>query len=508
MSISIHSNPSLPHQPSRIDAPETSAAGAARGAHTHHGVTTAAEVAAASAANVADIGHYLNDHVFRHHGKAHAAPAPANATAEQKKAIADHNAGVDVHNDQLQALIQARAVQLDAMQETPQSIADTVAKAQKMDRLATTASSTFRAIPFAAASVLQYMKPELNKGDWLPAPLKPFSPLISGAVSGVMDQVGTGVMNRVTGDAHFLKAPADKLHGVMAQSMKDHQPGLMQQTLDMGVGIQTYSLRNVGRTVVAPALASHPKIQAGVDLGIATLGGLAANAGFGNRMHSTEQRDHQRGAAYVFGRKDTTAKPLAEETEWREAYLAIKHASYSGAVMNAGKRVAGMPVDIATDGLKSVRGLVSATGLMQNGLALAGGFALAGTLQEKAVKHYTHPAAKAAVSQATNLGVSSLVFPAWTTAGVLTDPAVKKAEDLLQHGLKPAADKAAGFVAKGSLALGKQGIALGADLGRSTATALNQRYENLRARPARVADEEEGGIAADPNAMDLRNRRT
>jgi hypothetical protein len=145
---------------------------------------------------------------------------------------------------------------------------------------------------------------------------------------------------------------------------------------------------------------------------------------------------------------------------------------------------------------------------MQNGLALAGGFALAGTLQEKAVKHYAHPAAKAAVSQATNLGISSLVFPAWTTAGVLTDPAVKKAEDLLQNGLKPAADKAASFVVKGSLALGKQGIALGADLGRSTATALNQRYENLRARPARVADEEEGGIAADPSAMELRDRRT
>ncbi|MBL3828752.1 type III effector, partial [Pseudomonas syringae pv. theae] len=117
---------------------------------------------------------YLADHVFAAHKL-----SPADS--------ADGQAAVDAHNAQITALIETRANRLHAEGETQGTIADTFAKAEKLDRLATTASGALRATPFAAASVLQYMQPAINKGDWLPAPLKPLTPLISGALSGVMD---------------------------------------------------------------------------------------------------------------------------------------------------------------------------------------------------------------------------------------------------------------------------------------------------------------------------------
>ncbi|SOS25796.1 type III effector [Pseudomonas syringae pv. avii] len=120
------------------------------------------------------IADYLTDHVFA----AHKLP-PADS--------ADGQAAVDVHNAQITALIETRASRLHFEGETPATIADTFAKAEKLDRLATTASGALRAAPFAMASLLQYMQPAINKGDWLPAPLKPLTPLISGALSGAMD---------------------------------------------------------------------------------------------------------------------------------------------------------------------------------------------------------------------------------------------------------------------------------------------------------------------------------
>ncbi|WP_234821178.1 type III effector, partial [Pseudomonas amygdali] len=326
-------------------------------------------VSSVSQGNLQAITDYLKDYVFA----AHKLPLTDSL---------DDHAAIYAHNEQIDALIDARARRLSDQGETPLSIGETFAKAEKFDRLATTASSALRATPFAAASVLQYMQPAINKGDWLPAPLKPLTPFISGALSGAMDQVGTKMMDRATGDLHYLSTSPDRLHDAMATSVKRHSPGLGRQVVDMGIAVQTYSARNAVRTVLAPALASRPAVQSAVDISVSTAGGLAANAGFGNRMLSVQSRDHLRGGAFVLGLKDKEPKAdLNEETDWLDAYNAIKSASYSGAALNAGKRMAGLPLDIATDGLKAVRSLVSATSLVQNGVALAGGFAGGGKLQ-------------------------------------------------------------------------------------------------------------------------------
>ncbi|WP_122242541.1 type III effector, partial [Pseudomonas syringae] len=354
--------------------------------------------------------------------------------------------------------------------------------------------------PFAAASVLQYMQPAINKGDWLPTPLKPLTPFVSGALSGIMDQVGTTVMNRATGNLHYLSTSPEKLHDAMAASVKRHSPGVMRQAVDLGIAVQTYSARNAVRTVLAPALASRPAVQGAVDISVSAAGGLVANAGFGNRMLSVQARDHLRGGAFVLGIKDKQPKAdLSEETDWLDAYNAIKSASYAGAALNAGKRVAGLPLDVATDGLKAVRSLVSATGLAQNGLALAGGFAGVGKLQEIATKNITDPATKAAVSQLTNMAGSAGVFAAWTTAAVATDPAVKKAESFLQDTVKSAASSSTSYVADQAVKLAKAGIDASGEAIAATGASLR---DTLRRRNAREPDIEEGGIAAgSPSAV-------
>lgn len=444
-------------------------------------------VSSVSQGNLQAITDYLKDYVFA----AHKLPLTDSL---------DDHAAIYAHNEQIDALIDARARRLSDQGETPLSIGETFAKAEKFDRLATTASSALRATPFAAASVLQYMQPAINKGDWLPAPLKPLTPFISGALSGAMDQVGTKMMDRATGDLHYLSTSPDRLHDAMATSVKRHSPGLGRQVVDMGIAVQTYSARNAVRTVLAPALASRPAVQSAVDISVLTAGGLAANAGFGNRMLSVQSRDHLRGGAFVLGLKDKEPKAdLNEETDWLDAYNAIKSASYSGAALNAGKRMAGLPLDIATDGLKAVRSLVSATSLVQNGVALAGGFAGVGKLQEMATKNITHPATSAAVSQLTNLAGSAGVFAGWTTAALATDPAVKKAESFIQDTVKLTASSTTGYVADQTVKLAKTVKDKGGEALVNTGASLRNTVNNLRHRPAREADIEEGGIAASPS---------
>ncbi|KGS12887.1 type III effector, partial [Pseudomonas coronafaciens] len=218
-------------------------------------------VSTTSSRDLQAITDYLKHHVFAAHRF-----SVIGSPDERDAALA--------HNEQIDALVETRANRLYSEGETPATIAETFAKAEKFDRLATTASSAFENTPFAAASVLQYMQPAINKGDWLPTPLKPLTPLISGALSGAMDQVGTKMMDRARGDLHYLSTSPDKLHDAMAASVKRHSPALGRQVVDMGIAVQTFSALNVVRTVLAPALASRPSVQGAVDFGVSTAGGL------------------------------------------------------------------------------------------------------------------------------------------------------------------------------------------------------------------------------------------
>lgn len=433
---------------------------------------SATRVLAADATEVATqvtaIADYLKEHIFKPHRQSELPPPPPNSSSAERHKIGEHNEIAKRNNGQLDAIADSRAKILQREGQTPADIADTLAKAAKLDLIAAYASSALRATPFAAAGVLQYVKPEINEGNWLPPSLKPLSPLISGTLSGMIDEVGRGLTKRATSDTQFLKVDPEQLHGAMAASLDRNAPSLLQKTVDAGIAIQTYSARNLVRSAVATGLTHKPDTRALVDNSISAAGGIIANIGFAHRMQTTENRDHQRGGAFVFGRKDAEAKSLDDETEWLSAYKELQNASYSGAAFNAAKRLAGLPLDALTDSGKAVQGLFSATGLTRTALALGGGFAAVGKLQAIATKNVSNPTLNTAVGQLANVVGSAVVFPTLTTASILTDPATRAAEDLLQKGLKNAAAKASSFVTN-KIA---QGAKTTGELVTSTAEAL------------------------------------
>mgnify|MGYP006951082178 CR=1 FL=1 len=523
MSMTIHSNPSLASlQQAQEPSPSTGETSAAGRLHGTTSSTSVEQVQAAS--QLADIKGVMEE-VFGSHRQVPTPHAPSGspATPAEFQRVTELNKGVEKHNAQIDSLIDSRAAKLQEMGETPADIRAMLSKAGTLDRVSTTASSAFRSIPFAAASVLQYMKPQINEGKWLPNALQPLAPFISGAVVGVMDTVGTGMMNQVTGDAHYLKASPAQLHDAMTHSLENKDPGKKQKVLDHSIAIQAYSARNAARIGLGTILeATAPSAKGAVDISVAALGGVAAGAVYGNRLHTTEQRDSLRGAAFLFGRKDTQPKEhMADETEWLDAYKALKDASVSSLAFNAAKRVAGLPVDVLTDGLSAIRTLATPSALTQNGIGLSAGFAAVGMGQGALAGLVSHPVAKEAVSQTTNTVLSAGVFAAWAALSVVTDSVVDKAEKLLKNDVKsaPAAVAKVGVevgkagvkvgkdsidagmkVGRAGIDAGKAGIeegvrlgARGADYARVTGANLNRRYNELTTRRRRPDLEAAGG---------------
>lgn len=435
--------------------------------------------------------------VFNKHMIAPGTHAPGSPEREQINA---HNAGIE-------HLIDTRSAALCEQGETRESVENILAKAPGMDLKATVSSAMFRGMPFAAASVLQYMKPEIGAGAFLPESVKFAAPLVSGVISGLMDTAGTTLMNRVTGDAHFLKAPADKLSGTMATVLEGKKTPVGKQAVDQGLAIQTYSARNTVRAGVAMAAADHPKLKGALDIGITTLGGLVANAGFAARLHATDGRDGRVGPEFLFGRKDD---------EWLGAFNALKNSSTSSQLGNAGKRVAGMAVDVFTDAPKALRALGTATNMTQLA-ALGGGFAGVGKLQELAASKLpagTKPFVQAAVQHGINIGGSALTFGAWTTATTLTDKATTSASDFLQNDVKSGSLKAAEAVGSSAVQLGvatdRQARAFGtaADLkARELGTAVGDKATVLAREAKRVGGEAVTGTGTALNEAGASIRR-
>ena len=464
MSMTIQPNPSLLRLQGQEDSPSTAETSAAGRLHGTSSATSVGQVQATS--QLADIKVVMKE-VFDSHRQLLTPHAPLGspATPAEFQRITELNKGVEKHNAQIDSLIDSRAAKLQEMGETPADIRAMLSKAGTLDRVSTSASSAFRSMPFAAASVLQYMKPHINQGKWLPTALQPLAPFISGAVVGVMDTVGTGVMNQVTGNAHYLKASPAQLHDAMTHSLENNDPGNKQKILDHGIAIQGYSVRNAARIGLGTIMeVTAPLAKGAVDISVAALGGMAAGAVYGNRVHTTEQRDSLRGAAFLFGRKDTQPKEdMADETEWLDAYKALKDASVSSLAFNAAKRVAGLPVDVLTDGLSAIRNLATPSALAQNGIGLSAGFAAVGVSQGALAGLVSHPVAKEAVSQTTNTVLSAGVFVGWAALSIVTDSVVDKAEKLLKNDVKGAP----ATVAKVGMKVGKAGVDVGMKVGKA-----------------------------------------
>ncbi|KAF1032704.1 MAG: hypothetical protein GAK37_00375 [Pseudomonas sp.] len=371
----------------------------------------------------------------------------------------------------LGALVKDRAGQLQAMGQTAADVERLLDKATRMDRVALPAVGAMGSAPFAVASVLLDRVPAMTaKTASSPA----YTGFVAGSFSGALDTAAGGVMGRALHDAMWLKAPAEALEPVMqeAQAAKAQEnPG--GRALQSAAAYQTFSLRNVARGLVATALVGtgHPKTAAAMDTVLGSAGGMAAGAGYVTVMRGNDLHAHRAGPEYLFGRKD-----------WKKQYETLRDCSPTrDPLINAGKRLAKLPLDMMTDTAKALGGVISATSATTNGLALGGGSALS-TMARAAVKGAAakaglSPAIVAAADSATNIGLSAITFGAYGALGVLTGPASEAVSKTLQEEVPAKAMSAASAVA--------EGLSTAAEAGANAVAGL---ANTLRQRPARGVD--------------------
>ncbi len=335
-------------------------------------------------------------------------------------------------------LIDQRAIRLNEMGETPESVEATLAKGQKLDRLSKAVVGTVRSVPFAIASRLLDTVPGLTAMATTPAMVG----FVAGVFSGAFDCIGDGLVKRATSDTQWLTAKQDELESVMADAAKAREPSSMRTTLEVGAAFQTYSLRNVLRTGAA-ALATEkmsPKGAAELDSWMATAGGPVAGGAAYLVWNRMDEKNHRTGPEYLLGRRD-----------WEASYKALKEVNpWKDPLINGGKRLLKMPVDVATDGLQSIRKFGTATSVVQNLGALGGGFA--GVLSARAAvtkaaeKAGMGPVAQAAISHTVNTFASAPVYFAWTSGAVLAGAAADKAASFIQEKAGSAFDRAANYL--------------------------------------------------------------
>ncbi len=342
----------------------------------------------------------------------------------------------DGTNDaQFEILIQQRAERLQAMGETPATVAAVLAKGANRDRLAQATVGFVRSVPFGIASRLFDVKQALTAFAKTPAQIGS----VVGAGSGAADTFGGTLLGKATSNTQWLAASPDHLEPVMAQAHKAAQPSLGRLAAEVSLAFQTYSLRNVIRTGVAP-LAVHAAgaaTAANVDSWIASVGGPLAGAAAYMAMQHMNETHHRTGAEYLLGR-----------TDWEDQFKLLKQSTWTDPLVGTGKRAAKLlVVDLATETLAATRSLFTATNLIKNVGALAGGFAGVLTAQTAVGKAATDAgyteAAVAAVKRAASTVLSAPVYAMWTTADVMAGPTINAVAGHLQQAFTPPTPHAA-----------------------------------------------------------------
>ncbi|HEX7641432.1 MAG TPA: hypothetical protein VF472_04380 [Burkholderiaceae bacterium] len=325
---------------------------------------------------------------------------------------------------QFEALIADRAAALDRKGETPESLLATLSKGRHFDQVSLAASGFATSVPFGVASRLFDAVPKLTAFAKTPAQ----AGAVVGSLSGVADTVGGTVLQRAAKeDIQWMTAKPEQLSPVMAEAAEAKKPSLSRLAAEVSGAFQTYSMRNVVRTIVGPiATATMGAAKAAnVDSWIAAAGGPVAGGAAYLVMNHFNESGHRKGAAYLLGRED-----------WEAQFDQLKQASWGTQLKGGLKRAAALPRDIATDTLQGVRDVFRATDLIKSGAVLGGGFAgvlAAKTAAGKAAKKMgASPAVIAAVKQTVNTVVSAPVFAAWTTADVMAPAAIDKATSLLR----------------------------------------------------------------------------
>lgn len=341
------------------------------------------------------------------------------------------------NREAFQQLIDQRAIRLNEMGETPESVEATLAKGQKLDRLSQGVVGAARSVPFAIASRLIDTVPGLTAFAKTPQMVG----FIAGLFSGAVDTVGggSGLLKKATSDTQWLTAKPEQLEAVMADAAKAREPGLGRTAAEVTVAFQTYSLRNVLRigTAAVGADKLSEKGAAELDSWMSAAGGVAAGVASYAGLNAVSEQNHRVGPEYLLGRQD-----------WEAQYTALKEVNpWKDPLINGGKRLLQIPVDATTETLASIRNLGTATNLTLSVGILGGGFAGAVAAKvaatEAAQKAGIGAVGTAAIGQAVNTAVSAPVFGVWTAAAVLGGPVFDKAASLIQEKAGSLLDQAA-----------------------------------------------------------------
>ncbi|MEN2394675.1 type III effector protein RopAA [Pseudomonas halotolerans] len=330
-----------------------------------------------------------------------------------------------------EALIDDRSRTLANDGETTQSVDAVLTKGSRLDRASHDTVGFLRSVPFGAASIALDFAPAVTGNGSITAPLALSA--IAGLVSSAADTVGNGLIKRATSDTQWLVAENADLEPVMQEAAKTVKPSLTTQAAEGSMTFQTFTARNVLRTVVQPVVTKTVDAQTGskVDSVIAAIGSPLSGMAAYDLQHSIDKSKHRVGPEYLLGRQD-----------WHQRFKDLKDYGVGGAALGIAKRVGSLPLDIVRDGSKSLQALVTPTGLVSGLGALAGGITAIGMAQTAAVNAARQagisPAGVAAVGKATVTATMAPVVAAWVTTGVLTQPLADKASAALDRLTGPA----------------------------------------------------------------------
>lgn len=351
----------------------------------------------------------------------------ANEAALHHKLAALFGRHIDGENAaDFHRLIEDRTRQLHAMRETPESVEAVLTKGSRLDGIAQVTRGAVRAIPFAVASVAFDTYPQLSAFAEGAAQLG----LHAGLQSGIADTFGGALLDKATADTRWLAAEPSRLEPVMQQASEQKKPSTGRLAGENAAAIQTYSLRNLLRLGTAAAVTAKfgPATAAKVDTWLTAGGGLVAGGLMSGATHAVDRQQGRAGPEYLLGR-----------TDWKEQYLALKNTNaFTAPLTGAGKRLAKLPLNIATDGLRAGREVVSAAGMSKNGL-LAGGFAA--TLSARSAVSQAmnskgfNAASQAAMSHLTNVALSAPIFASVPAAEILAPVISEKLTQKLQEGI-------------------------------------------------------------------------
>ncbi|WP_458128352.1 type III effector protein RopAA [Pseudomonas sp. Z2-11] len=330
------------------------------------------------------------------------------------------------NREAFEALIDDRSRTLANDGETAQSVDAVLAKGSRLDRAAHDAVGFVRSVPFGAASIALDFAPAVTGNGSITAPLALSA--ISGLVSSAADTVGNGLMKRATSDTQWLVAEDTQLEPVMQEAAQAVKPSLATQAIEGSLTFQTFSARNVLRTVIQPIVTKTVDAQTGskVDSVIAAVGSPLSGMAAYDLQHSIDKSKHRVGPEYLLGRND-----------WHQRYKDLKGYGVGSAAMGIAKRVGSLPLDAVRDGSKSLQALVTPTGLVSGLGALAGGITAIGMAQTAAVnaarRAGVSPAGIAAAGKATVTATMAPVVAAWVTTAVMTQPLADKASAALDR---------------------------------------------------------------------------